>query len=123
MALFAIDLDASPLVILCGYLFFSPAFTATIASLNNETSRILPKKLIGSGLGFMQLIQFFGGSFSVAVCGLILSIQDNVPLVQAYRHVYGLLFFISTISLTVILWYGRSVKTAKAGGGGVENEL
>lgn len=108
LALFSVILASSPVVILCGYLLFSPAFSATIASLNNETSRILPKSLIGSGMGMMQLIQFFGGSFSVAACGLILSLQKNISLTYAYEHVYGILFLVSLCSLSLILWYRRT---------------
>ncbi|CAM3023088.1 MFS transporter [Paenibacillus sediminis] len=108
LALFAADLAASPFIILAGYICFSPAFSATIASLNNETSRILPKKLIGSGMGLLQMIQFFGGSFSVAVCGLLLAFQQDVPLVSAYRHVYELLLLVCLCSLGVLLWYRRS---------------
>ncbi|MFD0695976.1 MFS transporter [Paenibacillus sp. GCM10027628] len=105
---------ASPAVILCGYLCFSPAFSATIASLNNETSRILPKSLIGTGMGLMQLIQFFGGSISVAVCGILLDVQANIPLLQAYRHVYGILFIVSLISLAMLVWYKRSAQGSLA---------
>jgi DHA2 family metal-tetracycline-proton antiporter-like MFS transporter len=108
LAAFSADLGASPLIILCGYLCFSPAFSATIASLNNETSRILPKNLIGSGMGLMQLVQFFGGSFSVAVCGILLALQQKVPLVHAYQHVYGMLFLVSLCSLGALWWYRLS---------------
>lgn len=109
LAFFYMDLSASPVVILFGYLCFSPAFSATMASLNNETSQILPKSLIGSGMGLLQLIQFFGGSVSVAVCGLLLEYQKNTVLANAYQHVYGLLFVVSLCSFGVMLWYKLSV--------------
>lgn len=98
-------LGTSPAVILFGYLFFAPAASASLASLNNETSRILPSNLIGSGMGFMQLIQFFGGSFSVAVCGMLLEYQKKHSLVHAYEFVYAVLIAISLCSLCVLLWY------------------
>jgi DHA2 family metal-tetracycline-proton antiporter-like MFS transporter len=113
MLAFTINLAASPAIILCGYLCFSPAFSATIASLNNEMSRILPRSLIGSGMGLMQLIQFFGGALSVAVCGFILAFQQNVPLVNAYQHVYGVLLLVSLCSLAVLMWYRRSIHKEK----------
>jgi DHA2 family metal-tetracycline-proton antiporter-like MFS transporter len=113
LALYALDLASSPFVVLCGYLFFSPAISATIASLNNETSRLLPKTMIGAGMGLMQLVQFFGGSVSVAVCGLLLESQKEVSPVMAYRHVYGLLFVISLCSLAVLLWYQQSATQQK----------
>ncbi|NEW08386.1 multidrug efflux MFS transporter [Paenibacillus sp. SYP-B3998] len=105
MAAFYFILGVSPAIILCGYLCFSPAFSATIASLNNETSRILPKSFVGSGMGLMQLIQFFGGSISVAACGILLALEKNASLVHAYRDVYGVLFLVSLCSLGVLLWY------------------
>jgi DHA2 family metal-tetracycline-proton antiporter-like MFS transporter len=108
LALFSFELAAGPAIILAGYLCFSPAFSATLASLNNETSRILPKTMIGSGMGLMQLIQFFGGSISVALCGLVLAFQSHIPLVNAYRHVYGILFIICLCSFGMLLWYRRS---------------
>jgi DHA2 family metal-tetracycline-proton antiporter-like MFS transporter len=114
LAVFSACLGASPSVILCGYLCFSPAFSATIASLNNETSRILPKPWIGSGMGLMQLIQFFGGSFSVAVCGNLLELQKKDPLVHAYQHVYGILFLVSLCSLGALLWYRLSAGKDKS---------
>jgi MFS transporter, DHA2 family, metal-tetracycline-proton antiporter len=105
MAAFYFILGVSPAIILCGYLFFSPAFSATIASLNNEASRILPKSSIGSGMGFMQLIQFFGGSISVAACGIMLTFLKKASLLHAYQDVYGILCLVSLCSLGVLLWY------------------
>lgn len=108
LVLFTFELAASPFVILCGYLLFSPAFSATMASINNETSLLLPKNLIGSGMGLLQLVQFFGGSVSVAVCGLLLDYQMQASLASAYRHVYGFLFAVSMCSIGMLLWYKRS---------------
>ncbi|MFH5181669.1 MFS transporter [Paenibacillus sp. TAB 01] len=108
LALFSFAVEASPIVILCGYLCFSPSFSATLASLNNETSRILPKQMIGSGMGLMQLVQFFGGSFSVAVCGLILAMQKSIPLGLAYENVYRVLLAVCLVSLGILLWYKQA---------------
>lgn len=108
LAVFSFAVEVSPNVILCGYLLFSPAFSATLSSLNNETSRILPKQMIGSGMGLMQLIQFFGGSISVAVCGLILTMQKSIPLGLAYEHVYRVLLIVCLLSLTISVWYKLS---------------
>ncbi|NOV02190.1 MFS transporter [Paenibacillus planticolens] len=111
---FCMMLGFSPMVILLGYICFSPAFSATISSLNNETSRILPKELIGSGMGLMQLIQFFGGSISVAVCGILLEVQKKSSLLQAYRHVYSLLLVIGLVSVAMLFWYKLSVSEKTA---------
>lgn len=116
MIAFYLTLGASPLVVLLGYLCFSPAFSATIASLNNETSRILPKSLIGSGMGLMQLIQFFGGSISVAICGLLLEIQKKTSLPYSFKHVYGLLFLIGLSSLGMLMWYKLTTPLAASYG-------
>lgn len=105
LAAFWADLGATPAVILLGYLFFSPAASAALASLNNETSRILPANLIGSGMGLMQLIQFFGGSFSVVVCGMLLEFQKKNTLVRAYEYIYGVLIAVCVCSLCTLLWY------------------
>ncbi|TJY41783.1 multidrug efflux MFS transporter [Cohnella pontilimi] len=111
-AVYWAGLSSSPYLILLGYLFFSPAISAAITSLNNETSLGLPKHLIGSGMGLMQLVQFFGGSVSVAACGLLLEYQSHLPPVLAFRHVYGLLFLLVLCSFGFLLWYKLS-STAK----------
>ncbi|WP_420491630.1 hypothetical protein [Neobacillus drentensis] len=113
------DLVTSPTVILFGYLFFSPATSVTLASLNYETSRILPTKLIGSGVGFMQLIQFFGGSFSVAVCGILLEFQKKNSLVRAYENVYGALIAVYIFSLISLIRYMLSVRRSEPSRGNI----
>ncbi|WP_025693080.1 MFS transporter [Paenibacillus zanthoxyli] len=107
LTLFSSSLSSSPLVILFGYVVFSPSFSATLASLNNEASMLLPREMIGSGMGLLQLIQFFGGSVSVAVCGLLLHVQRNAGPASAYRHVYWLLLTVSLVSLGLVQWYRR----------------
>ncbi|WP_152395915.1 MFS transporter [Paenibacillus guangzhouensis] len=108
LAVFSFAVQVSPLVILCGYLCFSPSFSATLSSLNNETTRILPKRLIGSGMGLMQLIQFFGGSVSVAVFGMILAMQKSIPLGLAYENVYRILLAVCLLSLVIVVWYTQT---------------
>ncbi|WP_256759369.1 MFS transporter [Cohnella sp. WQ 127256] len=108
MALYAMNVAVSPAIILCGYLGFSPAMSATLSSLNNETSLRLPGNLIGAGMGLAQLIQFFGGSVSVAICGLLLEYQDRIPLAQAYRHIYEVLLVIGLCSIGILLSYRKS---------------
>jgi DHA2 family metal-tetracycline-proton antiporter-like MFS transporter len=110
VALFMTFVGRSPFVIMCGYLLFSPAFSATLASLNNQTSSILPRHLIGSGMGMMQLIQFFGGSLSVAICGLLLHKMSNTSLEHAYNHVYQLLFVCPVIAIVMLGWYYSSYR-------------
>ncbi|MBB6020322.1 DHA2 family metal-tetracycline-proton antiporter-like MFS transporter [Paenibacillus sp. JGP012] len=113
LLLFMLGLDQSALIITGGYVFFSPALSASMASLNNEASRILPKHQIGSGMGLLQLIQFFGGSVSVAVCGMLLHGIPGVPVEQAYHVVYGCLLFICAVSLALTIWHIRAASQAR----------
>ncbi|WP_052410406.1 MFS transporter [Paenibacillus durus] len=55
LTLFSSSLASSPFVILFGYVVFSPSFSATLASLNNEASMLLPREMMGSGMGLLQL--------------------------------------------------------------------
>ncbi|TVX98670.1 MFS transporter [Cohnella terricola] len=114
LTLFWTNVSVSSAVFLIGYLFFSPAVSTSLSSLNNETSRILPAELIGSGMGFMQLIQFFGGSFSVAVCGMLLTFQEKISLIHAYKYVYGVLTAISICSLIVLLYHASGRQNAQS---------
>ncbi|AIQ15067.1 hypothetical protein [Paenibacillus durus] len=52
-------------------------------------------------------VQFFGGSVSVAVCGLLLHVQRNAGPASAYQHVYWLLLTVSLVSLGLVQWYRR----------------
>ena len=109
-AVFAVFTSVSPLVILIGYLFFSPAFSATLSALNNEVSRILPDEYIGSGMGMMQLAQFMGGSLSVAICGILISFHVNVSVIHEYGFVYLCLLVLIMCSMAVYLWFQHSLK-------------
>lgn len=111
LALFMLGLNQSALIITGGYLFFSPALSASIASLNNEASRVLPKAQIGSGMGLLQLIQFFGGSVSVAVCGLMLHGIPGVRVEEAYHVVYGCLLLVCLASLVIVVWHNKAVRS------------
>lgn len=109
-AVFALFTSVSPLVILIGYLFFSPAFSATLSALNNEVSRILPDEFIGSGMGMMQLAQFMGGSLSVAICGILISFHVNVSIIHEYGFVYVCLFALILCSMVIYLWFQFSLQ-------------
>lgn len=110
MLAFSFLVPASPYVVLCGYLFFSPAFSSTMASLNNETSLRLPKPLIGSGMGLLQLIQFFGGSLSVAVCGRLLEHWERFGTTRAFGHVYQILLAVSLVSFALLISYRNQAR-------------
>jgi DHA2 family metal-tetracycline-proton antiporter-like MFS transporter len=112
MAFFALDVAGSPVIILCGYLVFSPALSATLASLNNETSLQLPRNLIGAGMGLMQLLQFFGGSVSVAACGLLLEYQSEIPMYEAFQRVYAALLIVCLGSAVMLIAYRKKAREA-----------
>jgi MFS transporter, DHA2 family, metal-tetracycline-proton antiporter len=75
--------------------------------LNNETSLRLPRNLIGAGMGLMQLLQFFGGSVSVAACGLLLEYQSEIPIHEAFQRVYAALFIVCLGSAVMLLAYRK----------------
>ncbi|WP_036747093.1 MFS transporter [Paenibacillus sp. UNC451MF] len=104
---------ASAYVTLAAYLIFSPALSSVTSALSNEVSRILPKHLIGSGMGLTQLSQYLGGSFAVAACGLFLVWQKNSAPAIAYQHLYFILLIILLISLSVLALYKKSSTAAK----------
>lgn len=98
----------SPYLILTAYVFYSPAFAMIMSSLQNEVSRIISKEKIGAGTGLLQLIQFFGGSLGVAVCGILIQLQNNQPIIDALRHISMALFVMPVCSLLVVIWYLKS---------------
>lgn len=98
----------SAYTILAGYLLFAPSFSAVMSALSTELSRVLPKEHIGAGMGLAQLIQFFGGSFAVAACGLLIVWQSSIPVVDAYQQIYLILFVITITSFMILLWYRKS---------------
>ncbi|QAY67590.1 MFS transporter [Paenibacillus protaetiae] len=105
LIVFSLVLSPSPYVIVGGYMLFSSAYSFTTAALNNESTQLLPKTYIGSGMGLQQLIQFFGGSASVAVCGLMLEHMSSLRPAHAYEHVYQLLTAVCGGSFLLLVWY------------------
>ncbi|MFM1652301.1 MFS transporter [Brevibacillus sp. B_LB10_24] len=105
MVVFSLFIHLSAFVILAGYMIFAPSFSAVTSALSNEVSRILPKELIGSGIGLTQLSQFIGGSFAVAVCGILLVGQSNQPLISVFQHIFLLLLPVVLGSLLMYIWY------------------
>lgn len=98
----------SPYVILVTYMFMSTGFSALTSSIANETSRILPKQEIGTGMGMAQLIQFFGGAFGVALAGLLLVWQKEFLPEVIYRNTFGLLTILIVGSLSVFILYFKA---------------
>jgi DHA2 family metal-tetracycline-proton antiporter-like MFS transporter len=109
LVLFAATVPMAPLVILFGYLLFAPCFTATLSSLNKESSLILPKPLIGAGMGLLQMVQFFGGALSAPVSSMIVEWLKEPSLAHAYQGAYGCLMAAAIICLAILTWYRMSL--------------
>ncbi|MGO0062353.1 MFS transporter [Brevibacillus fluminis] len=108
MLLLATMLHASMYIVLAAYVLFAPSLSAVTSALSNEISRILPKELIGSGMGLSQLSQYLGGSFAVAVCGLLMVWQKEMPPANAFQHIYLLLIAVLAIALGLLYQYRKS---------------
>ncbi|MCM3766476.1 MFS transporter [Neobacillus niacini] len=106
-ALFAWLSTLNPTFILSIYMFASIGFTALSTSISNEITRILPMTEIGSGIGIAQLIQFFGGGLGVTISGLLLTIQDGLPLEIVYRNIYICLSFVIILAVLMYGLYDR----------------
>lgn len=98
--LFALLSYRSPLFILGAYMFMSIGFSALNSSNSNEITRILAEDKLGAGLGFAQLVQFFGGAFGVAIAGIFINLQKQLPPELMYRNLF--------IGLTCILIFSGS---------------
>ena len=64
---------------------------------------------IGSGIGIVQLIQFFGGGLGVTISGLLLTIQDSLSSEIVYRNIYICFSFVILIAVLIYgLYYRRA---------------
>ncbi|TYS61352.1 multidrug efflux MFS transporter [Sutcliffiella horikoshii] len=95
--------NLSPYVILVTYMFMSTGFSALTSSISNEISRILDKSKLGAGMGIAQLVQFFGGAFGVALTGLLIVWQGDLPVEEIYRNIF--LGVTGLLLLTSIVFY------------------
>jgi MFS transporter, DHA2 family, metal-tetracycline-proton antiporter len=84
------------------YMFTSIGFSSLTSSLANENSRILNKDEVGSGMGMLQLVQFFGGALGVAVAGLLIEAQKMFELTVVYRNVF--VFYTILVCIAIIIY-------------------
>jgi DHA2 family metal-tetracycline-proton antiporter-like MFS transporter len=108
--LFAFLSSLTPYSILSTYMFASVGFTALSTSISNEITRILPMTQIGSGIGIVQLIQFFGGGLGVTISGLLLALQESLSSEIIYRNIY---ICFSLVIIIAILIYGLYYRRAR----------
>lgn len=107
--LFAFLSTLTPYFILPTYMFASVGFTALSTSISNEITRILPMTQIGSGIGIVQLIQFFGGGLGVTISGLLLALQESLSSEIIYRNIYICFSFVIIIAVLIYgLYYRRA---------------
>lgn len=85
------------------YMFTSIGFSSLTSSLANENSRILNKGEVGSGMGMLQLVQFFGGALGVAVAGLLIEGQKMFELTVVYRNVF--IFYTLLLCGAIVIYY------------------
>ncbi|MGP1908446.1 MFS transporter [Metabacillus sp. JX24] len=105
----------NPYAILVAYMFMSTGFSSLTSSIANEASRILPEDEIGSGMGLMQLIQFFGGAFGVALSGLLIEWQHGVSGAAVYTNIFwGMTLLIGASSIIFLSYIQRNAKLLQA---------
>lgn len=85
------------------YMFTSIGFSSLTSSLANENSRILSKDEVGSGMGMLQLVQFFGGALGVAIAGLLIEGQRAFALEVVYRNVF--IFYTILVCVAISIYH------------------
>lgn len=108
--LFALLSTINPYFILSIYMFASVGFTAISSSISNEITRILPMTQLGSGIGIVQLMQFFGAGLGVTVSGLLLTVQESVSSEMMYRNIY---ISYSLVTVVAVFMYGLYYRKEK----------
>jgi MFS transporter, DHA2 family, metal-tetracycline-proton antiporter len=90
------------------YMFTSIGFSSLTSSLANENSRILNKDEVGSGMGMLQLVQFFGGALGVAIAGLLIEGQKAFALEVVYRNVF--IFYTILVCVAISIYHFKIKK-------------
>ncbi|MDQ0975905.1 DHA2 family metal-tetracycline-proton antiporter-like MFS transporter [Neobacillus niacini] len=108
--LFAWFSSVNPHFILFIYMFASVGFTAISSSISNEITRILPINQIGSGIGIVQLMQFFGAGLGVTISGLLITIQEGLSLEIVYRNIFICFSIINIMASFIYSFYLRRAR-------------
>jgi MFS transporter, DHA2 family, metal-tetracycline-proton antiporter len=108
--LFALFSSANPNFILFIYMFASVGFTAISSSISNEITRILPINQIGSGIGIVQLMQFFGAGLGVTISALLITIQEGLSWEMVYRNIF---ICFSIVNIMTGFIYGFYLRRAR----------
>lgn len=107
---FALFADQSIYVVMAIYIVMSVSFSALNSGVSNELSRILPSEHVGAGMGLFQLSQFISGAFSVAISGIVLAAQSNVPLSRAFSNIFWGMGVIAAFAIAASWLYYFSSK-------------
>ncbi|ASA19441.1 MFS transporter [Paenibacillus donghaensis] len=111
-ALFALLAGTTFYAIAAVYILLSIGFSTLTTSVSNEVSEILPVDEIGAGMGFFQLVQFFGGAFSVAMTSIALSFQQSRPLGMAYSNIFWGMTVTAALAIACSLIYASYQRRA-----------
>lgn len=112
---FALFADRSIYVVMVIYILMSVGFSALNSGVSNELSRILPGEHVGAGMGLFQLTQFISGAFSVAISGIILSAQSELPLSRAFSNIFWGMGLIAVFAIAASWLYYASAKQQQPG--------
>ncbi|SFS63029.1 MFS transporter [Paenibacillus sp. BC26] len=104
------------------YILTSVSFTAISSSVSNEMSRLLPKELVGSGMGLFQLMQFISGAFSVALSASALAWQHDLSPVRAFDNLIWGMVLVALLSIAGALVYRWLKKKSTAADMAAENK-
>ncbi|WP_138753223.1 MFS transporter [Paenibacillus sinopodophylli] len=107
---FALFADQSIYAVMVIYIIMSVGFSALNSGVSNELSRILPGEHVGAGMGLFQLSQFISGAFSVAISGIVLAAQSELPLQQAFSNIFWGMGFIAALAIVASWLYYFSAK-------------
>ncbi|GGE31074.1 MFS transporter [Pullulanibacillus camelliae] len=103
--LFALFASHSYMAILFIYMLMSTGFTFVTGAVSNEVSQQIEHRLVGSGMGLLQLLQFFSGAFGVGITAKFMSWQKEVPFGQVYSHVYWGMLALVILAIVLISMY------------------
>jgi MFS transporter, DHA2 family, metal-tetracycline-proton antiporter len=111
--LFAWFSTVNPNSILFIYMFASIGFTSISSSISNEITRILPPEQIGSGIGILQLMQFFGAGLGVTITALLITIQEGLSSEIVYRNIFICFSFVIILAGIIFGFYRRNVRVTQ----------
>jgi MFS transporter, DHA2 family, metal-tetracycline-proton antiporter len=96
--------------IMIGYMFTSFGFSSLSSSSTNETSRILSKEYVGSGIGMKQLTHFVGSASGSVVGAILLEWYGQTFTTGDFQRAYLALIAVMTASFVILFIYKRQTE-------------